>query len=131
VLDEFGLVICGWSAEWDEALRTSFERCKSRRFTTYWASRGTLTDAAERLIKLRGAVVVPILGADHFFEDLRQKTEALAAHDAPHPLSAKTAVVTLKRYLSEDRHRIALHDLIKDEAERVMEATTDARMPVS
>ena len=33
VLDEFGLLVCGWSAEWDTALRKSIERCKSRRFT--------------------------------------------------------------------------------------------------
>ena len=34
ILDEFGLIVCGWSGEWDPALRSAFERCKSRRYTT-------------------------------------------------------------------------------------------------
>jgi hypothetical protein len=39
-LDEYGLVVCGWSATWDDALRTAIMRCPSRRFTAYWATRG-------------------------------------------------------------------------------------------
>ena len=39
ILDEFGLIICGWSAEWDGALRNALLRAQSRRFTTYWATR--------------------------------------------------------------------------------------------
>ena len=37
ILDEFGLIVCGWSAEWDGALREALCRAPSRRFTTYWA----------------------------------------------------------------------------------------------
>ena len=41
IFDEFGLIVCGWSAEWDGALRSALIRAKSsRRFTTYWAVRG-------------------------------------------------------------------------------------------
>ena len=40
VFDEFGLVGCGWSADWDSALRNAIERTPSRRFATYWAVRG-------------------------------------------------------------------------------------------
>jgi hypothetical protein len=29
VLDEYGLIVCGWSADWDTALRRAFERCPS------------------------------------------------------------------------------------------------------
>ena len=28
ILDEFGLIVSGWSAEWDTALRAAFERCQ-------------------------------------------------------------------------------------------------------
>ncbi|MBI1929655.1 hypothetical protein HYR99_36080, partial [Candidatus Poribacteria bacterium] len=40
IFDEFGLIVCGWSAEWDVALRSAMERCKNHRFTTYWTIRG-------------------------------------------------------------------------------------------
>ena len=29
VFDEFGLIVCGWSAQWDKALRDVFYRCQS------------------------------------------------------------------------------------------------------
>ena len=35
VFDEYGLIVCGWSGEYDAALRAAIERCKSRRYTTY------------------------------------------------------------------------------------------------
>ena len=40
IFDEYGLVVCGWSAGWDTGLRAAMERAKNRRYTTYWASRG-------------------------------------------------------------------------------------------
>jgi hypothetical protein len=60
VLDEFGLVVCGWSASWDAALRHAIERCPTRRFTTWWAVRGELSPEASALVAQRRARVVPI-----------------------------------------------------------------------
>ena len=40
VFDEYGLIVCGWSAEWDVALRAAISRAPARRYNTYWASRG-------------------------------------------------------------------------------------------
>jgi len=131
ILDEYGLLVCGWSAEWDEALRTAMERCKSRRFTTYWCIRGEATDAARRLMQLRAAEAIQITDADQFFTALRQKTQSLATFDPPHPLSVKTAAATMKRLLSEARHEIELHDLVRNELERLVTAISDERMPVS
>jgi hypothetical protein len=37
--DEFGLIIYGRSAEWDEALRSALYRRKNRRFSAYWTVR--------------------------------------------------------------------------------------------
>lgn len=52
VLDEYGLLVCGWSAECDDALRQAIERCPSRRFTTYWAYRAPLKEQANRLVAI-------------------------------------------------------------------------------
>lgn len=122
IFDEYGLVVCGWSADWDEALRSAVERCKGRRFSTYWAQRGVPSDAATRLIAHRAASVIEITDADALFTDLHQKVRSLAAFDSPHPLSAKVAAATLKRLLSDDRHRIELSDFVSTEVERVVAA---------
>lgn len=131
ILDEFGLVVCGWSGDWDLALRAAIERCKSRRFTTYWAAKDGPTDAAQRLIGHRSGEVIPIADADQFFADLQQKVTALAQSGRPHPLSAKTAIATMKRLLPDARHRIELRDLVHGEVERVFAATSDERLRTS
>jgi hypothetical protein len=121
VFDQFGLITCGWSADWDVALRKAIERAPSRRFTTYWTSRGAPSEIAKQLIQHRAGQLISIKDADSFFPSLQEKVEALERFSEPHPLSAKTAVATVKKYLAEDKYRIRLYDLINDETIRVIE----------
>ncbi len=124
IFDEFGLVACGWSADWDGALRNAMLRAPSRRFATYWAVRGEPTDEARRLIDHRGAQVVPIKDADTFFQSVQRHIESLEEFSRPHPLSIEAAVASLKRYLTEPRYRIQLTDLVDEAVDRVVEATS-------
>ena len=101
IFDEFGLIVCGWSAEWDSALCKAIYRAKSRRFTTYWAARGEPADEARRLIDHRGAQVISIEDADTFFQDIQQHVESIEEFSRPHPLSTEAAVASLKRYIPE------------------------------
>lgn len=50
IFDEHGLIVCGWSGEWDGALRAAFLRAPNRRYSTYWAPRGELGGGAQELI---------------------------------------------------------------------------------
>lgn len=112
VFDEFGLVACGWSADWDTALRACIERAPSRRYSMYWAARGTVGTSAQKLLTLRAGYPIPISGADEFFEELQSKIESIEEFNAPHPLSAAVAVASVKRFLSDSAHRIRLSDLL-------------------
>ena len=117
VFDEYGLIICGWSGDWDQALRDALKRRKGRRFSTYWIVRGEPSPKALDLINHMAAGVVRTSGADEFFEDLSGRVQSLDDISRKHPLSASVAVATLKRYLAKDEHRIQLADLIKTETE--------------
>lgn len=119
VLDEFGIVVCGWSGVWDTALRAAIERCPARRFTTYWASQSAPAPEAAALLQRRDARLLPIKDADTFFHELAEKTDALENSRRPHPLSAAAAVASLKKYVSEDRYNVQLRDLMFTEGERV------------
>ena len=121
IFDEFGLIVCGWSAEWDGALRKAMCRAPSRRFTTYWAARGEPGDEAQRLIDHRGAQVISIEDADTFFQTVQQQVESLEEFSRPHPLSTEAAVASLKRYIPDPQHRIRLSDLIDNTVEQVVE----------
>jgi hypothetical protein len=118
VLDEYGLIVCGWSAEWDVALRAAISRAPSRRYSTYWASRGEPGGAAADLIARRAGQLISITDADAFFVEAAEQVQSLAEFSRPHPLSTSAAVASLKRYLSEPRFAIQLSDLIHREIER-------------
>jgi len=123
ILDEFGLIACGWSAEWDPALRNAIERSTSRRFSYFWALRGEPGISAMRLIEHRRAQTIPIADADNFFSELSRLVEALDQFSRPHPLSTGAAVASLKSYLADPMHRIRLADLISSEVDHVRETT--------
>lgn len=72
VLDEHGLIVCGWSGEWDHALRSAISRAPNRRYPLYWAVRGTLHPFAEDIVRLKQGKVVPIADAESFFEKLEE-----------------------------------------------------------
>lgn len=129
IFDEFGLVVCGWSADWDIALRNAILRAPSRRFATYWAIRGEASNEAQQLIAHRGAQVVSIKDADTFFQTVQRDVESLEEFSKPHPLSTEAAVASLKRY-PESRYRIQLADLVDETVDRVVEATSSQTFAV-
>ncbi len=131
VLDEFGLIICGWSAEWDIALRTCFERCKSHRFSTYWTSISEPAEKAKDLINIRKAQVVIIKGADEFFKDLNDKVMALEDIYKTHPLETRVAVSMLKKHIVKVENKIILHDLVIEETTEVCNRLNDNKFGVS
>ena len=63
ILDEHGLVVCGWSGEWDHALRAAILRARSRRYSMFWTARGVLGARAEELIAHRKGLAVRITDA--------------------------------------------------------------------
>lgn len=127
ILDEFGLIICGWSAEWDIALRKCFKRCSSHRFSTYWTGLSEPTMKAKELIDSRRAEVIKITGADEFFTELNEKVMSLEDVYRPHPLSTKVAVAMLKKWILNSENKIRLNDMIMKECEYVCQKLNSER----
>lgn len=130
VFDEYGLIICGWSADWDTALVQALESTPNRRYPLYWDSRSSKGEAAQRLITNRTGVTLPSAGADELFDGLLSSVEALDRLAQP-PLTTAMAVARLKRYLPDPVRRIDLSDLVMDEAERVSAFVADQPVSVS
>ena len=130
IFDQFGLIVCGWSADWDEALRRAIERCPSRRFSTYWTSPRHPREEAGRLIQSRQAVALQITDADSFFRDLADRVFSLENLAQQHPLMAKVAAERVKRYIADDRYRIRLHDLVTKETETLYNHLSEERFPM-
>lgn len=126
VFDEYGLIVVGWSATYDVALRTAIERSATRRFSTWWVDPGSLSDNAKRLVDLRGATVATET-ADAFFDKVAEATAALAEIDRPVPQTVTLASAMAKRAIAEGGDRIRLHDLIKEQLASVAASPQIAR----
>ena len=130
ILDEYGLIILGWSGEWDTALVHAIESSPSRRYPTYWAAyHGHLAASARRLLSNRAGHLISIESADAFCTSLRDKVHVLGQMADPPPTRA-AAVTLLKRNLAPDR-RIDLFDQFSTATNDTIARLTDQRYPFS
>lgn len=120
ILDEYGLIVCGWSGEWDHALRAAFLRAPNRRYSVFWAARGQPGEGAKELINHRRSRLIPIADADSFFSSLRQRVEPLEQTHRQNPLSIELLINSAKRFLAKSEYRIQLDELFAQETERVL-----------
>ncbi len=125
ILDDYGLVVAGWSATWDTALRAAISRCPTRRFAMFWTHVRPLNEEADALVTERRATPILISDADAFFAKLEAQVTSLTEARAPAPASTEIAVATLKRFLPASAQRIRLHDLLHEEVERVVQRVID------
>ena len=101
IITEFGMIVCGWSAQWDVALCDAVKRSNSGTYSWFWAEHGATSEAAEELIAHQGAERVPIDDADSFFYELRGKVERLRGINPQDPPPIEQGVAVLQRYLDQ------------------------------
>lgn len=112
IIDEFGMIVAGWSGEWDHALRAVFLRAPSRRYPTYWLARGSLSERGQELVTHRRATVVSGTDADTFFDAMNLKLETIQQSRQPNPSSVELTIAMAKRFMARPEHRIQLDDLV-------------------
>lgn len=118
VFDDYGLVTCGWSAEWDAALVAAITRAPSRRYPLYWAARDALGQKAAELLDARKGTEIGITDADSFLSTLADRLEILDRMANP-PLTRDMAIGQLKRYIPDPVRRLDLRDLLDGEIQRI------------
>jgi hypothetical protein len=119
IIDEHGLIVCGWSGDWDPALRAAITRAPNRRYPMFWAARGQMSPVAETLVGHRAGRVIAIEGADAFFERLESLVSAQADAQRPNPRSVELLVASAKKFLARPEFRIQLDELIGGELRRI------------
>lgn len=120
IFDEHGLILCGWSADWDPALREALLRTPNRRYPVFWATRSALSSSAKELAEHRAARTISIASADEFFGTLQQRIVTLEQSRRQNPLSIELLVSSAKRYLARPEFRIQLDELLAQETERLI-----------
>lgn len=114
ILDDYGLIIAGWSAKYDPALRESIASNYPGRFTLTWFEPAEPSEEANILRTLKRGIHVD-QDADTGFGLLADGVSALTARSSRHPLTIPVAVETAKRELSGRTVAIGLHDTLSRE----------------
>ncbi len=127
VFDRFGLIICGWSGKWDNALKDAILKSPNRRFQTYWLAKGELEEEAKQIITQRRAETIQIESADQIFTELLEKVKSLAEYERKSPMSIEAEVAMVKRYISDSKDRIRLNDFIIERTEEVYKELNSER----
>ncbi|MBW1878075.1 MAG: protein kinase, partial [Deltaproteobacteria bacterium] len=77
VFGEHGLIVCGWSGQWDTALVRAIERNATPPYGTFWTCMRPPKGNAARLLALRRGEFVQIEGPDPFLSNLAERVATL------------------------------------------------------
>ena len=127
---DYGLLVAGWSADYDAGLRSVLIAAGAGRYGAYWASRAELRGEALTVATSLAARTIRITDADAFFVALLEAVKSVRDLVRRGPLEDEVAVATAKRYLASAEGRIALGDLISSEVERARRAVEGSRPTV-
>jgi hypothetical protein len=119
IFDDHGLVVCGWSGDWDHALRAAMLRAPNRRYPTFWAMRGKPGGGAEAIIAQRKAMSVA--DADSFFNALNERVTTLAETRKQSPLTVDLLIGSVKRYVAKPEFRVRLDETLTQELTKLFE----------
>ncbi len=114
IFENFGLIVCGWSAIWDAALRASLAASNKFRFANYFTYLNKCEGAFKELALRRQAKEIQISSADVFFTDLVKNIEALESGMSSSPLLKPIALARLKKYIVKDESKVQLFELINE-----------------
>lgn len=131
VFDTFGLVVVGWSGDWDTALRSAILRAPTRRYPLYWATRGAIGGLAQDVLDQRGGRSFPIADADSFFSRLENTIEALRQASRPHPQSIASAIALAKRYCRDDKFAMEWMEFLHAEVDKIRVYVTGPEYPTT
>ncbi|OZC93000.1 hypothetical protein CH282_01685 [Rhodococcus sp. 06-418-1B] len=118
VLAEYGLVIAGWSATYDPALRSAISEHYSPRLTMTWVEPFEQSEVAADLVALKKARVLK-MNADTAFGTILDSIESIATAQSRHPETVAVTAATAKRSLSGRWTAIDLHDTFGAELDRL------------
>lgn len=119
IINEFGIISCGWSAKWDTGLIRVLRESENFRFSSYWSHLHQCETELKDIALFRKGQTIQIESADNFFEQIFENISALEKLNDNHPLNADIAVAQIKKYIVKDEYKIQLHDLYIQQIEIV------------
>ncbi|MCD2147398.1 SIR2 family protein [Gordonia paraffinivorans] len=118
IVGSHGLLIAGWSAQWDHALRATLRGNYRPFYTSAWINPSPLKDDAREVATALGARAFEAT-ADEAFTRLADAVTAMRTRQTRHPLTAAVIVDRIKRDLAGAQPAITAHDTFAAETGRL------------
>ena len=113
VFENYGLISCGWSADWDKGLIDIINSSKQSRYNSFFTTVGNVGDKLRKLSNSRHGEIMPITGADDLFHNLYEQISALEKCNANRNMGHDIMIARVKKYLSSPQYDIEYADLIE------------------
>ena len=113
IFEDFGLITCGWSGEWDKGLVDIINGASQSRYNSFFAYIGKANDSLKTLSSSRFGELMPIEDADNLFTELYEQILALEKYDANANMTREMMMARVKRYLSSEQYNIEFADIIE------------------
>lgn len=119
IIDEYGIISCGWSGKWDNALIKALKMSSNHRYSSFWTHLANNSPELNDIATLRKGQTLKIDSADNFFTELFERIDALERNDSNDGISMKVSIARAKKYLAKPEYTIQLHDLLAAEGKRL------------
>lgn len=113
VFEDYGLVTCGWSGDWDKGLIRIMEGAPHPRYSSFFTSVGEPGTGLKSLSLSREGETMKIKGADELFSELSEQVVALKGLAVRANMSQEMRIARVKKYLSSEQHAIDFADMIE------------------
>lgn len=113
IFEDYGLVTCGWSGEWDKGLIGIINSTTRSRYNSFFAYIGEANNSIKSLSQNRQGEVMSIENADNLFSELYEQIMALEKYDVDANMSHAMMMARVKKYLSSKQYDIEFTDIIE------------------
>lgn len=113
IFEDYGLVTCGWSGDWDKGLIRLMEGAPHPRYSSFFTSVGEAGAGLKSLSLNRKGETMLIKGADELFSELSEQVMALKELAVRTNMSQEMRIARVKKYLSSEQHAIDFADTIE------------------
>jgi hypothetical protein len=121
ILDAYGLVVCGWSATYDEALVRLLINHPNLRYGTYWLAKEDLGREAMSVANSRKADVIPIASADQAFQALADTIQSQDEGTRSDPFTVDQITALVRDCASDPTRESRLADILQEQSRSVAE----------
>jgi len=113
VFEDYGLVTCGWSGDWDKGLIRIMEGAPRSRYSSFFTSVGEPGAGLKSLSLSREGETMKIKGANELFSELCEQVMVLKGLAVRINMSQEMRIARVKKYLSSEQHAIDFADMIE------------------